>query len=104
MNLCYYKYDYLFVKNQLSDHCLSFLLCSISFNHFNILLESVLREETSVSREMNDNLSVKLSDFENSECCCLKKSSNKKGISLKRVTLECSATTIKRVNLKSKLR
>ena len=87
MNLCYNKYDYLCVKNQLSNHCLSVLLHSMSFNYFNILLESVLREKASVSSEMNDNLSVKLSDFENSECCCLKKSSNKKGISLKRVTL-----------------
>ena len=59
----------------------------MSFDHFNMLVESVLSEETSVSSEVNDNLSVKLSDFENSECCCLKKSSNKKEISLKRVTL-----------------
>ena len=82
----FYKYDYIVVKNQLFDHCLSFLFHSMSINHFNILLENVLREETSVSSEMNDNLLVKLSDFENSECC-LKKSSNKKGISLKRVTI-----------------
>ena len=86
-NLSYHKYNYLLIENQLFEHCLSFWLHSMSFNHFKMLPESVFSEEISVWSEMNGNLSMKLSEFENSECCCLKKSSNKKGISLKRVTL-----------------